>query len=172
MKRNNTSKELAAGGFTVLLTVLLLYFSYILPTGRLFFFSLSTVFISVMVIEYGQKAAFITYTATALLGFIIIPDKLILVPYILFFGYYGILKSFLEKKKKIFFEWVIKLLLYNLALLILYLLYVGFFGLPVTGHLPLSLLVLILELYFLIYDYCYTMAVSYYMKVLRDIIIK
>ncbi|NLM98231.1 MAG: hypothetical protein GX175_11600 [Halanaerobiaceae bacterium] len=51
MKGKNTSKELAAGGFTVLLTVLFLYFSYILPTGRLFFFSLSTVFISVLVIE-------------------------------------------------------------------------------------------------------------------------
>lgn len=172
MGRHNLSKQVAAGGITVLLTVLLLYLSYILPTGRLFFFSLSTVFISLMVIEYGGKAAFITYTATAFLGFIIIPDKLILVPYIIFFGYYGIIKSFIEKNSTLIIEWVIKYLLYNIALFVFYSLYIGLLNLPFNGFLPLSVLVFILELYFFVYDYCYTLAISYYMKVLRDIVIK
>lgn len=172
MKGKNTSKELAAGGFTVLLTVLFLYFSYILPTGRLFFFSLSTVFISVMVIEYGKKAAFMTYIASSLLGFIIIPDKIILLPYLIFFGYYGIIKSLLENRDSLIFEWLMKILSYNTGLLIFYLLYTSLFNLPLTDRLPLAFLILILELFFVIYDYCYTLAVSYYMSILRDMIKK
>lgn len=172
MKGKNTSKELAAGGFTVLLTVLFLYFSYILPTGRLFFFSLSTVFISVMVIEYGKKAAFMTYIASSLLGFIIIPDKIILLPYLIFFGYYGIIKSLLENRDSLIFEWLMKILSYNTGLLIFYLLYTSLFNLPLTDRLPLAFLILILELFFVIYDYSYTLAVSYYMSILRDMIKK
>lgn len=169
--RYSLNNFIATGGFTVLLTVFSLYVAGVLPTARIFFFSLSTVFISVMIIEFDNKAAFFTFIAVSLLGLIIIPNKLLMLPYIIYFGYYGIIKSLAEKKCSRTIEWLIKLFSYNIALLVFYVLNIRVLNLPLF-NIDISVLILIIsaEIYLLIYDYCYSMAISYYMRVLRGII--
>lgn|SRR5690554_1201713 len=170
MKESSKSRLVARGGITVLLTVLFLYLVVIIPTVKLFLFSLCTVFLAIMVIEHGKKAAFITYLAAAFLGLIILPNKLIMIPYVLYFGYYGIIKSLFEQRDNLIQEWFLKLGSYNLALLICYRLFSGIFSLSLNSRLPLIVLFFIAEVYLFIYDYCYSLAVSYYNSFFKNIL--
>lgn len=167
MNNSSKSKKVALGGIVVLLSVLCLYLASILPTNKLFFFCLSTVFIAVIVIEFKTYFALITYLAISILGFIIIPNKLIMIPYAIYFGYYGILKYYIEKINNILVEWVIKIGLFNLFVYVTYIITVNLFVSNLYIKLPIWLIILLLQVIFIIYDICYSLAINYYKYKLR-----
>ena len=123
---------------------------------------------SVVVIEHGSKHALLVYLSSSILSFIIVPNKLIVLPYIAFFGYYAILKSLIEKSNKIFFEWIMKLLAYNLAMYIVYLLTSKMFFDSITIKLPIWVVFIIMEIIFILYDYCFSLAIQYYNTKLKN----
>ncbi len=164
MVESGQARTIARGGMTVLLTVVTLYLVNIIPTIKIFLFSLSTAFLSVVVIEDGKRAAFLTFLATALLGLIILPNKLLMLPYILYFGYYGILKSIFERGPDILREWLFKLLSFNLALFVFYITGRCLFHFPFESKLPVIFLLILAQVYFLIYDYCYSLFIANYYK--------
>lgn len=164
MVESSQARVIARGGMTVLLTVVTLYLVNVAPTVKIFLFSLSTVFLSVMVIEDGLRAAFFTFLAAALLGLIILPNKLLILPYFLYFGYYGILKSIFERRGSLLQEWFFKLLSFNLALLAFYIIGSFLLYLPFESKLPVILILLLAQVYFFIYDYCYTLFIAYYYR--------
>jgi hypothetical protein len=77
-------------------SVIFLYLAGILPTGRVTMYFLSSLFAAGMVIERQTLLAFAVYAATSLLGLLILPDRLSVLPYVLLFGHYGIGKLWLE----------------------------------------------------------------------------
>ena len=78
-------------------SIALLYLGSILPTGQLGF-TAATVFASLLAASYGGiLASVFTYAVTLVLGLIILPVKSQLFLYALFFGYYPILKTVLDK---------------------------------------------------------------------------
>jgi len=64
------------------------------------------------------------------LSCLLLPDKGIAVAYTLFFGYYPILKSLLEKYLPRWLVWVCKFAAFNLAAIGIYYLVTEVFGLP------------------------------------------
>lgn len=164
MAESGQARAISRGGITVVLTVLTLYLVNLFPTVKIFLFSLSTAYLAVMVIEDGKKVAFLTYLATVLLGLIILPNKLLMLPYVLYFGYYGILKSIFEQTDSLLKEWSMKLISFNLALLVFYIISRFIFSLPFENKLPVILFLIFAQLYFLIYDYAYSLFISYYHK--------
>ena len=54
-------------------------------------------FIAASIMESGIRAGWLFYAAASLAGFIVVPEKLALVPYIVF-GFYGIAKYYIEKR--------------------------------------------------------------------------
>ncbi|KPU26865.1 membrane protein [Caloranaerobacter sp. TR13] len=167
MSNSSKSKKVALGGIVVLLSVLCLYLASILPTNKIFFFSLSTVFIAAIVIEFKTYFSLITYGAVSILGFIIIPNKLIMIPYVIYFGYYGIIKYYIEKINNILAEWVIKIALFNLFAYVTYIITVNLFVSNLYIKLPIWFILLLLQVFFIIYDICYSLAISYYKNRLR-----
>lgn len=167
MSISNKSKKVALGGVIVLLSVLCLYLASILPTNRLFFFCLSTVFIAAIVIEFKTYFSLITYGAVSILGFIILPNKLIMIPYVIYFGYYGIIKYYIEKINNILVEWIIKIVLFNLFVYATYIITVNLFISNIDIKLPIWLIILLLQVFFIIYDICYSLAINYYKYKLR-----
>jgi len=165
--RSNVSKKIAYGAIINLLTVVSLYLASILPTNRLFFFGLSSFFLSVIVIEFGVSFAFTTFMASSILGLIIIPNKMILVPYIMFFGYYGIVKFFIEKINNVYIEWIVKLMIFNISVVMVYLFTnrVLFSEIKIYG--PTWAFIYLGELIFIIYDISYSFGISYYKKHFR-----
>ncbi|SHH67916.1 hypothetical protein SAMN02745135_01643 [Caloranaerobacter azorensis DSM 13643] len=163
----SNSKKVALGGFVVLLSVLCLYLASILPTNKIFFFCLSTIFIAAIVIEFKTYFSLITYGAISILGFMIIPNKLIMVPYVIYFGYYGIIKYYIEKINNILIEWIIKIVLFNLFVYATYIIAVNLFISNIDIKLPIWIILLLLQVFFIIYDICYSLAIKYYKYKIR-----
>lgn len=160
---NNKSKKVAYGGITIVLSCICLYLSCIIPTNKIILFSLSTVFISIMVIEFGIFSAFSTYISSSLLAFIIIPNKLIIIPYVLFFGYYGIVKHYIERLSNIVLEWLVKISLFNVMVILVYFIIDKLMGVSLDKT-YIFIKITLLQLIFIIYDYVYSALINYYIK--------
>ena len=81
-----------------------------------------------IVIEVSKEWAFATYAAVAMLTIFITPDKEATMLFIFLFGYYPILKSIIEKIKSRFVEWVIKITVFNVAVICSYWILINVFG--------------------------------------------
>lgn len=169
MRRYNSSKskKIALGGIVTLLSTISLYVSSVLPTNRLFFFALSTFFLAAIILENDVKFAALVYISSSLLGFIIIPNKVVVLPYIIFFGYYAIVKSLIERINILPIEILIKLLLFNLSTYITYsIVSTALLG-EIIIKLPAWILFILLQLVFVIYDYFFSLGIYYYRNKIR-----
>lgn len=172
MHRNNSkSKSLALGGILSAITVLCVYFASILPTSKLSLYVLSSFAVSLLIIELGNKTAWTFYATTSALIFIIVPDKLAAVPYITFFGAYGIIKHYIERRSSIIVDYVIKFIFFNINLaLALFLMRTFFISDELFNKYPILLVILVIQPVFLIYDYVYTLFIRYYFDRLKNIL--
>lgn len=156
------TKKTALGGLLLALTVIFLYAEAVMPTARLSLYALSSFMVSVIIINYSAKAGWGFYLASSLFAFIMIPDKIGVIPYLAFFGIYGLIKYYIEKLKKRLPEYLLKLLFYNLVL-VLGLLFMKEF---VLGSVKFSgslwILAALSEIVFLVYDYIYSMFIGFY----------
>ena len=119
-----------------------------------------------VVMEAGVKWGWLAYAAVALLSLLVAPDPEAKVLFITFFGYYPIAKSLLEKMKKRWLEWIVKLVIFNGTMLGSYLLTIFVFHLPTDFELfgvslPLVFL-LIGNVIFVIYDLALTNVITAY----------
>ena len=104
---------------TAMLTALALVFlvlSAVVPTMRLALVAISGLVTAAAIIESGVAAGITVFIATSVLGFIISPLRGNVLVYCLFFGYYPILKGFIERLRPIYLEWILKLILFNISL--------------------------------------------------------
>lgn len=162
------SRKVALGGIVTLLSTVSLYISSVLPTNRIFFFALSTFFLAIIIIEDSVKSAIVVFLSSSILSFIIIPNKMTVIPYMVFFGYYAIFKSIIERINKIFIELLIKLLLFNLSTYIVY----SVISKAILGEiiikLPVWVLFLLMQLAFIIYDYSFSLGIYFYRNKIRS----
>ena len=98
MKQTKTGK-IALGGICTALAVIFMFGASFVPGIELTLFLISSLFTAIMVIEAGVAGGLGVYAASALLGLILIPNKLALIPYVFCFGYYAVLKYYIEKIK-------------------------------------------------------------------------
>lgn len=158
------TKKIALNGILGALALICLVLAAVLPTNRISLYALSSFFVTVSIIENGVKAGWVFYVCTSLLGLIIMPNKLGIIPYALFFGAYGIAKYYIEKLDKIMIEYIIKLVYFNICLGIAALTVSELFGYSMTVKLRWWLLVIILQLVFLVYDFVYSLFINYYRR--------
>ena len=126
-----------------------------------------------ILLEDEVGLAFLMFAAVSLLSLLLMPFTKSL-PYILFFGHYGIGKYFIEKniKDKIV-RYVLKLLYYNIAVFLIFLLARAFFTEDIlSSGLPLWVIIIIAEVAFVAYDYIYTKVTGYYFNSIRRLLIK
>jgi hypothetical protein len=164
------TKGLALNGILGALTVISLLFATVLPTNRLSLYALSSFFISIIIIEYGIKSGWLFFAATGLLSIFLIPDKLGIIPYIIFFGIYGIVKVYIERIQSKVLEYFLKVVYFNICILIAVFFIKGVFLQSITVKLPWWLIIVALELVFIIYDYVYTLFIAYYRGKLKKIL--
>lgn len=168
MKKHKTS-AIALGGICLALTLIFIFAGSIVPGIELTLFAISSLFVAVMVIESGVSAGLILYAAAVILGIFIVPNKLAMIPYAFFFGYYGILKFFIEKISSGLSQIIIKAAFFA-ALLCVGLM--GFKELMLGSiHLPdypVWILILAGILIMLVYDYIYTLLINFYIKRIKN----
>ncbi len=166
-ERSGKTKKIALNGILGAVAVICLLLAVLMPTGRISFYALSSFFVAVSIIESGARAGWLFYVATSLLALIIVPDKLGIVPYAIFFGLYGIIKFYIEKLDRIVLEYILKFAFFNVCMGIAIWAVRDLLGFAVSSKLPWWLLIIALEIVFFVYDYVYTLFVGYYRDKLR-----
>jgi len=161
------AKRIALGGILGALAVVCVFLATVLPTNRLSLYALGSFFISVIILENGIKAGWVFYAATSIVSLAVIPEKTGVIPYIAFFGAYGVIKLYIEKLRKIAVEWALKLVYFNACLAAGALAAKELFGIGLSASVPYGLLTAALEIAFIIYDYVYTLFINYYRTRLR-----
>ena len=160
MKRK--SKMIALGGILAALCIICLYLAVHLPTNRLFFYSLASIFVSFIILESGMKSGWLFYMTTSALSMFIIPNKISLLPYLVFFGLYGIIKCYIESINLIPLGLILKGVFFLACGGILYILYSQVFIINITLKLPLYGVFGIFLAVFFIYDYIYSRIIAFY----------
>lgn len=103
---------LAALASAFMLTSYFPYLTYAIP-------AIAGLFIMIAVIETDIKWATLTYLSSAVIVALLAePEAKML--YILFFGYYPILKSVFERTRNRVFEYILKFALFNIAVIFAY----------------------------------------------------
>ena len=168
MKDNSiNTKKIALNGILGAFAVICTLLAVILPTNKMSFYALSSFFMAVIVIESGIRAGFLFYISTCILSFIIIPDKLGVLPYVIFFGLYGIVKYYIEKLGRIIQEYILKFVYFNICLGIAWFTVSKLFEFSLPVELPWWVPVIGIEVVFFLYDVVYTLFISYYREKLK-----
>lgn len=167
MERSRTFK-IALGGICLALTIIFMFGGSFVPGIELTLFALSSLFTAVMLIEVGVGGSVLLFVAACLLGFFLIPNKVALVPYIGFFGYWPILKFYLEKINAPAGQIACKCAFFALVLCVGLL---GFHQLLASAvslpDYPVFLLIAGGIVLFLLYDYILTCLINWYYRRIR-----
>lgn len=168
MNKNKTS-TIALGGICLAFTIIFMLAASIVPGIELTLFAISSLFIAVMILESGVKSSIILYVAALILGTALIPNKTAIIPYAFFFGYYGILKYFIEKLHSGIIQIAVKAALFTGILCISLLgfkeLLLGSIHIP---SYPTAILIIAGILLMLVYDYIYTLLINFYLKRIKN----
>lgn len=115
MDRKGTN-TIALGGICLALTIVFLFGASFVPGIELTLYALSSLFVAVMVIESGPKSGIMLYAAAVILGLILVPNKLGMLPYICLFGYYGVVKYYIEKNCRPQVQLIAKVVLFAVVI--------------------------------------------------------
>lgn len=88
---------IAFGGVCLALTVICYYLGGIVPGMNLTLYAVGSFFVGLMVLETGISGGLILYAAAGILLFLLMPNKLAMLPYAFFFGPYGIIRELTGK---------------------------------------------------------------------------
>jgi len=153
------SNYIAKGGLFTSLTVIILYISSIIPTSKLTLLAITTSIISISILSIDIRASFIVYISCFILSFIL-GLKGLSISYLLFFGLYAFMKYYIEGLRKPFLEILLKLIFFNISMLILFYIYKQLsFPIP-SMNIPYYILLVILQVIFIIFDYALTLIIS------------
>ena len=171
------SGKIALGGLLTALGVVLMFLTGLIPIGTYALPAIAGVLLIVAVIEIGAKWAWMIYAAVAVLSLLFAADKEAALLFGLFFGYYPVLKSFLERISNKVLSWISKFAVFNVAVVACFFLAVNFLQLPedsftVFGiYLPWVFLILG-NAVFLIYDIALSGLVATYVEKLHHRVTK
>lgn len=161
------SRKIAFTGIFTGVAVVFLYMSTIMPAGKLTLFFLASLPVAVATVEFGAGAGTAVYFAACILSALVIGNIPGIVPFALFFGNYPIFKFFIEKGRKAALEILLKLVVFNMSILLWYLIFKNLFisvlPVQVTGNsLMLSAFIAAMQAVFFIYDYIFSRLLFYY----------
>lgn len=163
------TKDVALGGVLLALSLATLFIASFIPGVELSLFALSSFYIIIMVIRTSAKGGWIFYAASFLLAFLLIPNKIALIPYGMFFGIYGLIKYYIERIEKQTAEVLLKLLFFNGSWGISFYIFKDVFlgNIKLPDYSP-AVLVIGIQVLFLFYDYILTLLIGFYQKRFRN----
>lgn len=115
-KNRGAARKIALTGILSAFIIIVLVIESIAPTGRLGFYILAGFIQSVVVLECGIKWGWASYLISSAAGLLVIPEKLNILPYIMFIGIYTLLKFHIESLRRVWLEILLKFAAFNLFL--------------------------------------------------------
>lgn len=160
------SSKIALGGIVTAVSVVLMLMTAVIPFMSYAMPLFAGTLLVIMVMAAGKSWAAVVYVAVSLLSVFIVPDKEAVTFYVAFFGYYPLIKTGLEKLPS-FFSWLLKLIVFNLAVIAATVFTVKILGIPFddmgqSGKYGYLLLLLVADFVFIIYDNLLSKLVIFY----------
>jgi len=145
-------------------TVIILYIASVWPSGQIGLVAAASLFVAAAVIESGLVPGVYVFAASSIIAMLMIPNRAAPILYIAFFGFYPVLKSLIERLRGTILQWVLKLLVFNISLTVLwFLLRELFFSLE--GFSPHIILVYLGgSVIFAMFDYGFTKMIWFYIN--------
>lgn len=162
------SSKTAVGGIVTALSIVLMFLTSIIPSMTYALPAAAGILLSLIVIEIDKRWALGVYAAVSLLSILLIADKEAAVMYIMFFGYYPVLKGVFEGKLNPVLSWVLKFTVFNIGIVLATLITIYVFNIPFDemeryGKWAAVLLLAIGNVVFLIYDFALTNLIKLYL---------
>ena len=163
-----TSFKVALSGVVAALGLILMLLTSVIPFGTYAFPCFAGILTVAVVIEVGYPYAFGVYAVTAALSFLLATDKEAALLYVIFLGCYPIIKSFIERIKLKWVQYVVKLFIFNVCMIGAFYAATLLLSAPADSftvfglYLPWVFL-LAGNVVFIIYDICVTRLVTIYM---------
>lgn len=114
---NRKSTQIALGGMFSALCLILMFLTGIFPFATYVLPALAGAMLVAVVLENGRRTAVLVYVSVALLSVFIVPDREAAMLFIVFFGYYPIIKELLERIPGKPAGYLAKLALFNAAVI-------------------------------------------------------
>lgn len=105
--------RIALAGVLAAGAVALLWLACLAPSGRIGLAAVAGLFPVAAVLAADQKAGYLCWAASGLLGLILLPDKGLALLYLIFLGLYPVGKARIESMRRLPLEWVCKLVFFN-----------------------------------------------------------
>lgn len=161
-KRANASK-VAYPAILGAISLIFIYLASVVPTGNWGFVAIAGLFPAAAVISVGLKAGFLCWAGASILAFLLLPGKFCALLYAALFGLYPMVKSLIERLRRMGLEYLLKLLFFNAVFTLIYLL----MGAAVLDSLSQQLsvvwlLYLVGNIVFLIYDFGFSKLIGFY----------
>lgn len=171
MDRNTISKNstrTALGGILASLSVVLMMLTSVIPTLTYALPAMSGVLLVIEVIEVDKKWAAGVYATVSVLSVFLLADKEAATMYVMFFGYYPILKAVIESKCPRWLSWLLKFFLFNLSmtaafLLVTYVFHIPFEEMEKYGAIAAWGLLGLGNVAFLLYDFALSRLIGLYL---------
>ena len=177
--RNKLAFKIALGGVISALCLMFMFCSGLFPMFDYTIPTFSGFLMVIMIVETNAAWAFTTYVAVSFLALLITPNLQCSLLFVIFMGYYPILKYFLDKLKLRPLAWVIKFVVFNAAVVVFYLLFQFVFmtenmleGMEKFGKYAELILLAGANVFFLIYDYLVGILTNIYVSWFRKRILK
>ena len=164
MRRKSAASKVAYPAILSALALILVYLGSVAPSGNWGIVAAAGLLPAAAVISVGLKAGFLCWAATAILAFLLVPDKFCVLLFGALFGLYPMVKSLIEQLRKKPLEYVVKLVFFNAAFTVIYLVMSS----AVAASLPevlgssVWMLYLAANVVFLMYDYGFSKLIALY----------
>ena len=168
MKQKNNVQRLTTCAMLSALGVIILWFGAVTSVMEPSMAVLASLLCVFAVIEYGKSAPWLVFAVTGVLSLVLLPQKSAAAMYVLFFGYYPIIKEKLERLPRVL-AWVWKEVIFNVALIVLLVLSRWLLmGAQSEPRLLYIAVIVLAEIVFPIYDIAMTRLISLYLYKLRS----
>jgi len=160
-----SATKVALAGMLSALGVVILFAGYATGIMDLTALAVSSFLTAVAVVELGGAYPYLIWAVTGVLCFVLVPGTLA-AEYVLFGGIYPMLKIYFERLGR-FAEWAAKLVYGALVLGVMYVLSRFVFGIPQETGPLMAALAVGYAVFFVVYDYALSVAMTVYMRRLR-----
>lgn len=161
MRRGEKTRRLALCAMLSALGVVILYLGAIVEVLDLSLAALAPILVIYVAIELGGAWPWLVYGVTGLLAFLLLPQKFGALVYLLFTGFYPMVKKWAEGRLPRLLALAVKLASCTLSLFVGWLL-LRALALPLDFDFPLVYVAIFFEITFLLYDFVLTRFISLY----------
>ena len=163
------SVKVAMGGILAALSVIFMFFTSIFPSMTYAAPAVCGALLMVSVIEISSWFSLIIYAVVGFLSIFLVADKEAAIMYLLFFGYYPIIKGTIEGKLSLIPSWICKYIIFNIGVIVSYFICSKFLGIEYDeignfGKMSVIILLIMGNIIFAIYDLALTRLVSVYLR--------